>query len=139
MVQGVFNFFRMSRDSVVYDTLPLYHSAGGVLGVGQALINGCTVVIRKKFSASRFWDDCLKYNCTVRQYTLLSNQSMSSIQVFPKLCLNDSGQKVSIFIHAHRLLYRLHNILARLLAIFSRNRKGPLKSSIRSLWRTATA
>lgn len=104
MVQGVFNFFRMSRDSVVYDTLPLYHSAGGVLGVGQALINGCTVVIRKKFSASRFWDDCLKYNCTVRQYTLLSNQSMSSIQVFPKLCLNDSGQKVPIFIHAHRLL-----------------------------------
>ncbi|KAF7486409.1 Hypothetical predicted protein [Marmota monax] len=27
-----------------------------------------TVVIRKKFSASRFWDDCVKYNCTIVQY-----------------------------------------------------------------------
>ena len=26
-----------------------------------------TVVIRKKFSASRFWDDCIKYNCTVSE------------------------------------------------------------------------
>ena len=67
MVQGVHNFFGMNHDTVVYDTLPLYHSAGGILGVGQALINGCTVVIRKKFSASRFWDDCLKYNCTVSE------------------------------------------------------------------------
>ena len=139
MVQGVFNFFRMSRDSVVYDTLPLYHSAGGVLGVGQALINGCTVVIRKKFSASRFWDDCLKYNCTVRQYTLLSNQSMSSIQVLPEIVPERFGPKSSDIYTCTPFTCRLHNILARLLAIFSRNRKGPLKSSIRSLWRTATA
>lgn len=33
--------------------------------MGQCLIHGMTVVIRKKFSASRFWDDCVKYNCTV--------------------------------------------------------------------------
>lgn len=36
------------------------------MGVGQCLIHGLTVVIRKKFSASRFWDDCVKYRCTVR-------------------------------------------------------------------------
>lgn len=36
------------------------------MGVGQCLIYGLTVVLRKKFSASRFWDDCVKYNCTVR-------------------------------------------------------------------------
>lgn len=35
------------------------------MGIGQCLIHGMTVVIRKKFSASRFWDDCVKYNCTV--------------------------------------------------------------------------
>lgn len=35
------------------------------MGVGQCLIYGLTVVLRKKFSASRFWDDCVKYNCTV--------------------------------------------------------------------------
>jgi hypothetical protein len=42
-------------------------SPGNIVGVGQCLIHGMTVVIKKKFSASRFWDDCAKYNCTVRQ------------------------------------------------------------------------
>lgn len=37
------------------------------MGVGQCLLHGMTVVIRKKFSASRFWDDCIKYNCTVSE------------------------------------------------------------------------
>lgn len=36
------------------------------MGVGQCLIHGLTVVVKKKFSASRFWEDCIKYNCTVR-------------------------------------------------------------------------
>ena len=26
------------------------------------------MVIRKKFSASNFWNDCIKYNCTSAQY-----------------------------------------------------------------------
>lgn len=38
------------------------------MGIGQCLLHGMTVVIRKKFSASRFWDDCIKYNCTIVQY-----------------------------------------------------------------------
>uniref|UniRef100_A0A8C5JZ81 long-chain-fatty-acid--CoA ligase n=1 Tax=Jaculus jaculus TaxID=51337 RepID=A0A8C5JZ81_JACJA len=41
---------------------------GNIMGVGQCIIYGLTVVLRKKFSASRFWDDCIKYNCTVVQY-----------------------------------------------------------------------
>lgn len=40
-------------------------STGNIVGVGQCIIHGMTVVIRRKFSASRFWDDCAKYNCTV--------------------------------------------------------------------------
>uniref|UniRef100_A0A3B3SCL5 Very long-chain fatty acid transport protein n=1 Tax=Paramormyrops kingsleyae TaxID=1676925 RepID=A0A3B3SCL5_9TELE len=60
--------FRMRPDDVVYDCLPLYHSAGNIMGVGQCLIHGLTVVVKKKFSASRFWEDCIKYNCTVVQY-----------------------------------------------------------------------
>lgn len=36
------------------------------MGIGQCLLQGMTVVIRKKFSASHFWEDCVKYNCTVR-------------------------------------------------------------------------
>uniref|UniRef100_A0A3B3WPA5 long-chain-fatty-acid--CoA ligase n=1 Tax=Poecilia mexicana TaxID=48701 RepID=A0A3B3WPA5_9TELE len=41
---------------------------GTIMGVGQCLLFGLTVVIRRKFSASRFWDDCVKHNCTVIQY-----------------------------------------------------------------------
>lgn len=60
--------FRMRSDDIIYDCLPLYHSAGNIMGVGQCLIHGLTVVVKKKFSASRFWEDCIKYNCTVVQY-----------------------------------------------------------------------
>uniref|UniRef100_A0A665X0F9 Very long-chain fatty acid transport protein n=1 Tax=Echeneis naucrates TaxID=173247 RepID=A0A665X0F9_ECHNA len=68
MAALVYYGFRMSSDDVLYDCLPLYHSAGNIVGVGQCIIHGMTVVIRKKFSASRFWDDCVKYNCTIVQY-----------------------------------------------------------------------
>uniref|UniRef100_A0A665VUA1 long-chain-fatty-acid--CoA ligase n=1 Tax=Echeneis naucrates TaxID=173247 RepID=A0A665VUA1_ECHNA len=60
--------FSMRPDDIIYDCLPLYHSAGNIMGVGQCLIHGLTVVVKKKFSASRFWEDCIKYNCTVVQY-----------------------------------------------------------------------
>ncbi|XP_064458220.1 long-chain fatty acid transport protein 4-like [Ornithodoros turicata] len=55
-------------EDIIYSALPLYHTAGGVLAVGQAIMYGNTVAIRPKFSASRFWDDCIKYDCTVTQY-----------------------------------------------------------------------
>ncbi|XP_014401301.1 PREDICTED: long-chain fatty acid transport protein 1 [Myotis brandtii] len=60
--------YSMRPSDVLYDCLPLYHSAGNIMGVGQCLLYGMTVVLRKKFSASRFWDDCVKHNCTVVQY-----------------------------------------------------------------------
>ncbi|KAJ3600266.1 hypothetical protein NHX12_031252 [Muraenolepis orangiensis] len=60
--------FDIRPDDIIYDCLPLYHSAGNIMGVGQCLINGVTVVVKTKFSASRFWEDCIKYNCTVVQY-----------------------------------------------------------------------
>jgi solute carrier family 27 (fatty acid transporter), member 1/4 len=36
--------------------------------VGQALVRGCTVVLRKKFSASQYFTDCRQYSCTAAQY-----------------------------------------------------------------------
>uniref|UniRef100_A0A8C2YGS8 Very long-chain fatty acid transport protein n=1 Tax=Coturnix japonica TaxID=93934 RepID=A0A8C2YGS8_COTJA len=68
MASLVFYGFRMRPDDVVYDCLPLYHAAGNIVGIGQCLLQGMTVVIRKKFSASHFWEDCVKYNCTIVQY-----------------------------------------------------------------------
>ncbi|XP_054897623.1 long-chain fatty acid transport protein 1-like isoform X1 [Poeciliopsis prolifica] len=63
-----FHSFGLRPDDILYTCLPLYHSAGTIMGVGQCLLFGLTVVIRRKFSASRFWDDCVKHNCTVIQY-----------------------------------------------------------------------
>ncbi len=56
-----------ARDRV-YMTLPLYHSAGGVGGVGIALSAGGTLVLRRKFSVQRFWDDVADNDVTVFQY-----------------------------------------------------------------------
>ena len=49
-------------------TLPIYHSNAGVIGVGSAIVSGGTVILRKKFSATNFWTDAIKYRCTVFSY-----------------------------------------------------------------------
>ncbi|BFZ05567.1 hypothetical protein BsWGS_08606 [Bradybaena similaris] len=68
LVYGVQLFFKISPDDVDYISLPLYHTAGGILGAGQGLIGGTTLAIRAKFSASQFWTDCVKYHATIAQY-----------------------------------------------------------------------
>ncbi|XP_055353720.1 long-chain fatty acid transport protein 4-like [Paramacrobiotus metropolitanus] len=65
---GMKTMINIKDDDVMYCALPLYHTAGGVLGMGQSIVGGITVVIRKKFSASQFWKDCIQYNCTIAQY-----------------------------------------------------------------------
>lgn len=64
----VMQMFGITRDDIVYEPLPLYHSAGLLMGVGAVLSVGATVVLREKFSASRFWDDCRKHNVTIIHY-----------------------------------------------------------------------
>ncbi|XP_066540809.1 long-chain fatty acid transport protein 2-like [Hoplias malabaricus] len=56
------------QDDVIYITLPLYHAAGLLIGLGGAIERGITVVLRRKFSVSQFWNDCRKHNVTVIQY-----------------------------------------------------------------------
>ena len=52
----------------MYDCLPLYHTAGGLVATGAVLLNGGSVVIREKFSAREFWDDVVRWECTLFQY-----------------------------------------------------------------------
>ncbi|HZZ89485.1 MAG TPA: long-chain-acyl-CoA synthetase [Caulobacteraceae bacterium] len=52
----------------LYDCLPMCHSAGGVAAIGAALVGGASVVVAEKFSASRFWDDIVRWDCTLFQY-----------------------------------------------------------------------
>ncbi|KAI4467152.1 long-chain fatty acid transport protein [Holotrichia oblita] len=68
MAVGLNKMVAVQNNDCIYDSLPLYHTAGGIVGTGQALLCGGTVAIRKKFSATNFWKDCVKYRCTIAQY-----------------------------------------------------------------------
>lgn len=59
---------KANAEDRIYCVLPLYHATGGLCGVGSALFKGGTVVLRRKFSASHFWDDVVDNGCTMFVY-----------------------------------------------------------------------
>jgi fatty-acyl-CoA synthase len=74
----------------MYNCLPMYHSVGGVVALASALVNGGSVVIAEKFSARRFWDDVVRWDCTIFQY----------IGELCRFLVNAPDQPAA---HAHRL------------------------------------
>ncbi|XP_030208909.1 long-chain fatty acid transport protein 6 isoform X2 [Gadus morhua] len=68
MSMAFLRFCGVTSDDIVYITLPLYHMSASLLGVGGCIQLGATCVLKKKFSASQFWKDCVKYDVTVFQY-----------------------------------------------------------------------
>jgi fatty-acyl-CoA synthase len=52
----------------MYNCLPMYHSVGGVQAPGAVLCNGGSVVMRRKFSASQFWNDVVRWDCNLFPY-----------------------------------------------------------------------
>jgi fatty-acyl-CoA synthase len=58
----------LRRTDVHYCTLPLYHTAGGVMQVGAALCAGASLALRRKFSARAFWSDVREFDVTHFQY-----------------------------------------------------------------------
>lgn len=52
----------------MYDSLPMFHTVGGVVATGALLVRGGSVVIRDRFSAREFWDDVVRWDCTLFQY-----------------------------------------------------------------------
>ncbi|XP_063529147.1 long-chain fatty acid transport protein 4-like [Cydia strobilella] len=68
MASGIHYLGGLSSNDIIYCPMPLYHSAGGCITMGQALIFGCTIVLRTKFSASAYFPDCIKYNATAAHY-----------------------------------------------------------------------
>jgi fatty-acyl-CoA synthase len=55
-------------DDRMYDCLPMYHTAGGLVATGAVLVSGGTTIIRERFSAREFWDDIVRNKCTMFQY-----------------------------------------------------------------------
>jgi crotonobetaine/carnitine-CoA ligase len=52
------------KSDILYTSLPLFHGNALWLCVTQAMHRGCKVVLARKFSASRFWDEMRKYKVT---------------------------------------------------------------------------
>ncbi|NXS12399.1 S27A3 protein, partial [Neodrepanis coruscans] len=68
MCLGFYELVGASSRDVVYLALPLYHMAGSLLGIVGCLGIGATCVLKEKFSASQFWDECRAEGVTVFQY-----------------------------------------------------------------------
>ncbi|PWB32348.1 long-chain-acyl-CoA synthetase [Pseudomonas sp. SDI] len=58
----------MRPDDIVYCTLPLYHGTGLCVSWGSALAGASGFAIRRKFSASQFWNDTRKFKATTICY-----------------------------------------------------------------------
>ncbi|XP_057302063.1 long-chain fatty acid transport protein 1-like isoform X2 [Hydractinia symbiolongicarpus] len=68
MVNGMASSFDITHQDTNYVALPLYHSNGGVGGIGMMIYRGTTVIIAKKFSASRFFQECAYHGATMFNY-----------------------------------------------------------------------
>jgi fatty-acyl-CoA synthase len=62
---GLMNISPLDR---VYDCLPMYHSVGGIVATGAALVRGGSVLIHDRFSTHQFWNDIASGGCTIFQY-----------------------------------------------------------------------
>jgi acyl-CoA synthetase (AMP-forming)/AMP-acid ligase II len=57
-----------TEDDCLYNCLPLYHANGVVIAASIALVTRSRLVLARKFSASRFWQDCRRYGATLAIY-----------------------------------------------------------------------
>uniref|UniRef100_A0A673IF34 long-chain-fatty-acid--CoA ligase n=1 Tax=Sinocyclocheilus rhinocerous TaxID=307959 RepID=A0A673IF34_9TELE len=124
-IQGVCG---VTSEDIFYINLPLYHSAGFLIGLVGSIERGNTVVLRRKFSASQFWDDCRKYNITVMQYI---GETLRYLCNMPK-------------VKAH-MVYKygdicLYNLFLRYISDFVADLKNVTVSQIclEALWDSAT-
>lgn len=59
---------KLTPADVHYCALPLYHAAGGIGVVASTLYAGATMALRRRFSASNFWDDIRTFDASIFQY-----------------------------------------------------------------------
>ncbi|MCV7172108.1 MULTISPECIES: long-chain-acyl-CoA synthetase FadD6 [Mycolicibacterium] len=70
---------RLNSDDTLYCCLPLYHNNALTVALSAVLNSGATLALGKSFSASKFWDDVIRYDATAFVYigeicTYLLNQ-----------------------------------------------------------------
>lgn len=61
-------YSRYTEDDVLYTGLPFFHGNAQGITVGPAILADAKAVIVDRFSASRLWDDCRRWECTEANY-----------------------------------------------------------------------
>ena len=52
----------------IHVSLPLYHATGGLCALGAAFLNGGSVFLKRRFSATHFWTEAVEEGCTMFVY-----------------------------------------------------------------------
>lgn len=59
---------RLTSNDTLYCCLPLYHNNALTVALSSVLSSGATLALGKSFSASKFWDDVIRYDATAFVY-----------------------------------------------------------------------
>jgi fatty-acyl-CoA synthase len=59
---------RLNSNDTLYCCLPLYHNNALTVGLSAVLNGGSTLALGKSFSASKFWDEVIRYKATAFVY-----------------------------------------------------------------------
>ncbi len=59
---------KAAKEDRMMMVLPMYHATGGLCGVGAALSFGGCLIVRRRFSATNFWTDCVNTGATMFMY-----------------------------------------------------------------------
>src|ERR1700752_4040534 len=59
---------RLNSNDTLYSCLPLYHNNALTVALSAVLNGGSTLALGKSFSASKFWDDVIRYDATAFVY-----------------------------------------------------------------------
>jgi crotonobetaine/carnitine-CoA ligase len=62
---GFASILGVSKDDIYYTCLPLFHGNALQVTILPSIVSEYQVVLSKRFSASRLWDICRKYNVTI--------------------------------------------------------------------------
>ncbi len=73
--------FDVDRDSVLYESMPLFHGNALMANVTTAVTAGATIALRRKFSASGFLPDVRRYGATYFNYV---GRALSYILAVPE-------------------------------------------------------
>lgn len=81
-MMGTINYRGLVRDDVAYSAMPLFHGNALFAAFAPSAYVGCTFAMRRKFSASGFLPDVLRYNASYFNYV---GRSLSYILAQPEV------------------------------------------------------